>query len=1339
MPLPVPCLKCPVCAVSHTPVSGHLKNGVYASTCQNCGFFFKFRAVEDTADTLTFTVNGTQYTVGNDYDPSMTLLEWLRSQNVSMGTKKLCLEGGCGVCLVSVKLYEPVTTTNQVYSVNACMVQLYMCDGWEITTVEGLGNPAAGLHQIQQRLIQYNGSQCGFCSPGQVMNMYGFLQRNPAPTKQQVEDNFDATICRCTGYRSILDAMKSFAVDTTRSKYSGPIDIEDLTPKLCKTSGTPCTGKCGHKEGADNGRGENSTQQGSAPLHIVSTTAQWFKPTTLPALYALLKQYRDANYRLVFGNTGFGVYNELAPNNYDILIDTRGIKALYGIDFDPVIVLGANLSFSNLLELFERMGTDPATKAYFPDFTKHMKQVASNSIRNVACWAGSLMLKHKHLDFTSDIYTMLETVGTKLFIVDGDTTESQVSLEDFLTLDMKGKVIIAAALPTYNTDDVFIKTFRVAPRLQLSHGYVLAGFNFKLDKNDNFRVKVKPTMVFQGISAKNHATNTENYLNGKQLGDPQVLKTALTTLAQEMAPSVDPVLASPLYRKNLACALFYKFVLNACYVKSAPRFHSGSMNLNRPVSSGVQTYDTVKQDWPLDEPMTKLDAAYQACGEAKYLDDLPLVQGELHAAFVISNQGNATITYMDATAALAMAGVQKFITASDIPAGGKNSFTSHSQGMKTEELLCSGQVLYAGQPLGIIVAADPQTALKAASMVKVAYSNVQKPVTDLNEAIQLKSFFPDPPDPSTAGDAAKAIASSARRVTGSIQMGTQAHFHMETQASRCVPNDDGGLDVQCTTQWIDATGEVIAGILNIPQSAVTVEVKRLGGAFGAKITRNFMTSGACALAAHVMQRPVRLVMDLHTNMRAVGKRNPYYAQYEVGFTDEGKLNGINVTVYGDCGSSPNGSGLSSMFICIDNAYNCANWKVTPVLVKTNKASNTACRAPGSLPAQFIMESMMEHVAKSLNKDPSDVRKLNFYTKGQVTPFGMKLDYCNLAPLVTQLETSCNLAARKTEVSVFNQANRWKKRGLSMVPTKFGIGWLGGTYNVFVAIYHADGTIAIEHGGIEMGQGINTKTAQVCAYELGVPMSLIRVKKGSSVCNANSMTTGGSITSELNAMGVIECCKALKARIDPIRQKMPGTPTWQQVVTQCYQKGVDLTSHYYTFPVHKEPFRYNVYAATVTEAEVDVLTGQCQIIRSDMLYDCGESMNPELDIGQMEGGFMMGLGYHLTEKEKFDPTTGEVLTYGTWEYKPPMPKDIPIDFRIALLKNAPNSLGVLRSKTAGEPPLMMSSSALFAIKHAIEAARAEIGQDTFFILNSPALVEDIQMACKVDPAQFTFGQ
>ncbi|PVD33600.1 hypothetical protein C0Q70_04857 [Pomacea canaliculata] len=1067
---------CPACGTKQNISQRSAGQEEYAGTCISCGFYMKLRLQQGASDGVTFTVNGTQITVRDEFNPATSLNEYLRRTGVSRGTKQLCIEGGCGVCLVAVKLYEPVSATSQVYAVNS---------------------------------------------------------RNPTPTMQQVEDAYDVSICRCTGYRPILDAMKSFASDAPPSLQGGMIDIEDLNPKMCKKTGERCEGKCDNKR--DKKSCSSDRQRDSGSLSNVGARAVWFKPTTLQELYTLLHQHRTDNYRLVFGNTGFGVYKEIGPWMYDILIDIKGIQELYRIEFTPSLVWGANLTLTNIHDLCDKARSN-ASLPYAAVFAEHIKKVANNGVRNLASWAGNLMLKHRHPEFLSDIYTMLDVVGTRLLIGDDTGNRSQCTLKEFLSLDMQGKVIEAALLPTYTDTNNYIRLYRA------DHGHVIAGFNMKIDKTNNCTVLQRPTIVFQGISGTlNRAENTETFLEGKQLGDPQVLRGEY-------------------------------------------QYRSGGVSLVRPVSSATHSYDTRQEEWPLNQAMASIDADYMVSGMSRYLDDVPLEPGELHAAFVLSTQGNAEIASMDAQLALSLPGVLRFIQASDFPAGGQNNFSPGSRA--SEEILSSGRVEYAGQPIGIIVADDPQMASTAASMVRVTYKNVQPPLLDLRTAINQKSFFPRQTDPVIRGtQTVTAIAQSPHRLPGSVEIGDQYHFYLESQSSRCAPNDTGGMDVRATTQWVDSIVSVVSLVLNIPVSSVNLEVERLGGAFGGKITRNHLVSGACALAAYIMQRPVRLVMDLHTNMKSLGKRHPVIAEYEVGFTEEGKLNGLKVTYYHDCGHSDSDGSLSRLINFIDSSYFCPNWNLTTMTVKTNKATNTACRSPQGVPSHFVIETVMEHIAKTLNKDPTEIRKLNLYQEGQFTLNGSKLENCNIGEVVSQLETSSDFEARKRQVAEFNQV------------------------------------------------------AQVCAYELGVPMSLIRVKKIPSTANANSSLTAGSTGSELCCMGVIQCCQTIKANMAPVRMRMPTAP-WKDIVSECYRSGIDLSAHMpiclfcSTNPFSEYHSHYSVYTAAVAEAELDVLTGQSQLNRVDILYDCGES--PEIDIGQMEGGFMLGLGCHLLEESKYQP-------------------------------------------------------------------------------------------------------
>jgi len=309
--------------------------------------------------------------------------------------------------------------------------------------------------------------------------------------------------------------------------------------------------------------------------------------------------------------------------------------------------------------------------------------------------------------------------------------------------------------------------------------------------------------------------------------------------------------------------------------------------------------------------------------------------------------------------------------------------------------------------------------------------------------------------------------------------------------------------------------------------------------------------------------------------------------------------------------------------------------------------------------------------------------------------------------------------------------------LSLVPLKFGIDWAGAHYGCQVSIYWNDGSVAISHGGVEVGQGINTKVAQVCAYTLGIPMELIKVLPTNSLVAANGITTGGSITSENCCAGVIECCKVLKDRMAPIKQTMKD-PSWVDLINKCYGAGIDLSARFWTDPKQKTPLIYYSYGATIAEVDFDVLTGEHQLTRVDILFDCGESTNPALDVGQVEGAFVMGLGYWLTEQCRYDPDTGALVTDSTWEYKPPSSKDIPVDFRVNFVKKNPNPRGVLGAKACGEPPMCMSCSALFALKRAIESARRDTGVDNFFPLHGPATVEACQLLCLNNMTQFVLA-
>ena len=809
-------------------------------------------------------------------------------------------------------------------------------------------------------------------------------------------------------------------------------------------------------------------------------------------------------------------------------------------------------------------------------------------------------------------------------------------------------------------------------------------------------------------------------------------------MQQELVPDTPPAAASVQYRKSLALSLFYKYYL-ACIVDDiSPRVKSAAVPYKRPISQGVQTYSSLPSNYPVTQPMPKLSSALQASGEAQFTTDIPPYPQELAAAFVITTQGNARISSINVDLIKGMPGYVNVVTAADIPPGGQNNFmTLPGNGFFPEPIFATDFSDYAGQAAALVLADTQEYANAIARAVVVGYEDVRKPILTIQDAIAAQSFypFPSPQQVLSVGDAPAAIAASAHIFEGEISCGTQYHFHMETHTTVCLPEDQG-YTVYSSTQWTDLTQSAVATVLGIPVSSVDVRVKRLGGAYGAKITRGHQAAAACALGACLTRRPVRMHMDIDTNMQMVGKRFPFYAQFKVGCTSDGLINGIKMTLYNDSGCSNNDNSIMLAVQSLDNAYNVPNWLVTPISCKTNTCSNTFCRSPGTLPGIFIMESLVDYVAKSLGLDVEQVKRANLYQLGQTTPIGIPLNYCNIRGLWDQLNTSAGVERRKADILVYNQANRWRKRGLSVVPLKFGLDWNNSPFTVLVSVYATDGTVAITHGGVEVGQGIDTKVAQVAARTLGVPLDMIVIKPSNSLTNPNGASTGGSTTSELACLGVLNACNELKSRLTPVQQAM-GNPSWVELVQKCYAAGVDLSSKQHTYLITDYQFAYYAYGVTCTETEVDVLTGETQVLRVDILYDCGESINPEIDVGQVEGAFVMGLGYWMTERVVYDPSSGQLLTHNTWEYKPPSSQDIPIDFRVELLKNAPNPLGILRSKACGEPPQCMSCSVLFAIKRAIESARAEIQQQQVFGLSGPATVEAIQQTCMVDPSQFIF--
>lgn len=927
-----------------------------------------------------------------------------------------------------------------------------------------------------------------------------------------------------------------------------------------------------------------------------------------------------------------------------------------------------------------------------------------------------------------------------------------MSVDKMYEISMTNKLIVSMSLPPIDENKYIFKTYKITPRAISAHAYVNAAFVIPYDAGSG-KVTERPTLLFGGISDKFvHAAATERFLAGRPLADDSTLKGALTNLLDEVNPAHDPEGADVTYRKRLAVNLLYKVILHTLGDKAPAHLRSAGEDLTRTVSKGTQEYDTDKSLWPVNQAVPKLEAQIQTSGEAEYVDDQPAAPGELYGYYVLSTVAKAKINAINATKALAMDGVRAFFTADD--AIGANDFVSmggfipmlgiDGKQIVPEQVFAKDSVRFCGQPIGLVVADSKEIARRAAALVHVEYGGVAPPILTIEQALekqpeglQQSKFVPVN---ITTGDAEAALKTAPHRASGQYHMGTQYHFTMETQTCRVVPNEDGQLNVYSASQSLKDVVDNVSSFVNVPANKINAEIKRLGGGYGGKITNPIPIAMACALAAVKLNRPVRIVLDIENNISMCSTRTPMLANYEVGFTDSGKMEALKMHVVCDMGYS--GSVTNYLEITeaverIQSMYHTDNWLVTPGTVTTDQQITTSTRAPGSTNAMAIIEVLMNRVAHELNMDPWEVRRANLATAegGVPKPLESANDQEVFTKMVNEMFDKAEIKQRKADIEAFNKVNRYRKRSLALVPMRYDVGPMSKMI-CLISIYDKDGTVAVSHGGVEMGQGLNTKVAQTVAYELGIPLSTVSVKANNSLANPNGMVTGGSVGSEFCSYAAKQACQILLERLKPFRAQ-EGEPEkpWVMVVMMASMMGTNLTAHSMQVPL---PKGYTVWGLTAAEAEVDILTGESRFNRVDLYEDAGQALSPWVDIGQIEGAFVMGMGLHLTELFRYDKKTGQRITNRAWSYYPPTHKDIPRDFRVKLLKNNKNETGIYNSKATGEPAVNMSIVCQLAVHQAIAEARRDAGLNDWVQLNSPATVEYTQTACHTTAQMFSLS-
>ncbi|XP_063828755.1 probable aldehyde oxidase gad-3 [Ostrinia nubilalis] len=1260
---------------------------------------------------VQFKINGKPYSVGCDVDSQMTLVEFLRNRAGLRGTKYMCLEAGCGACIVSVVKGEGCTPE----AVNSCMVSILSCQNWDITTIEKLGNRLDGYHPIQKVLAKHNGTQCGHCSPGWVMSMYCLLESKPDITMLEIEKSLGSNICRCTGYRPILEAFKTFAKDAPAPQDIN--DIEDL--HICTKKGIICKHKCDDDDWcvvSHNDVDELNIQE----IHLEDGKC-WYRVQNVNDIFNIFKTKGTDSYMLVAGNTAKGAYPiEEYPN---MIIDISDVQELKTYEIDQNLVCGSGTTLTALLKIFDEFSQQNYFK-YLRVLRDHLDLVAHIPVRNLGTIGGNLMIKHQHNEFPSDIYLLLETVGAQVTIVCSPKVTKIMTMQQFLNTDMKGKVILNVLFPPFNDEMYNVVTYKIMPRAQNAHAVVNAGFLYKYQASNNKVLESR--IVYSGLSPSfTRAKSTELFLFKKELFTNDTLQSALKMLETELKVEAIPGEPSVAYRKQLALALFYKSLLSLCPARLInPRFQSGASKLieSRPVSQARQLFDTDPSTYPLTQPIPKIEALIQCAGEALYTEDHATYPHEVYAALVLSTVGTGEILSIDPSRALKQAGAIAFYSAKDIP--GLNSFTPAEDpfALTNEEMFSSGQIKYFNQPIGVIAAEKKHIANRIAKMVDVTYKNVQKPIIDVKIAkndssrVSLKQEI----DATETGNDVDKVIKANYTVRG------QAHITMETIVCITKPTEEG-LEVHTTTQWMDAPQSMIARALAIEQNRVDVHVRRLGGSFGLKISRNTLSAVACSLVSYKLNRPCRLIMPLTSITRALGKRFPCSSDYEVAVNSQGIIQYMNLDTFEDHGFMVNENLTFLAIGSYNNCYNPSRWKYRNFDTLTDTAKNSWFRAPGHLEAVSTVEVIMDHLSYEMSLDPLEVRLLNLDESASN----------GILDVLSIIKDRAEYNTRQIATQKFNTENRWKKRGLRASLLK----WVQTNpryFNVLLSVFHGDGTVIISHGGIEMGQGINTKAVQVCAYLLNLPLDKIQVKPNSTTISPNVSVSGGSLTTQYAIIGVRKCCLELLERLKPIREQMETGYSWAELIQKAFDSNVNLQVQ--GFAGSESELEYNIFAIGLAEVEVDILTGEREILRVDVVQDVGHSVSPEIDIGQIEGAFIMGLGYWVTEKLEYNSDTGEILTDRTWNYHVPQARDIPQDFRVYFRKNSYGETIIFGSKAVGEPPMCVSVSVPLAIRAAMTSARSDAGisTTTWFEIDGPFSLENVCLAAGTKISDFKFS-
>uniref|UniRef100_A0A672VBY6 Aldehyde oxidase 1 n=1 Tax=Strigops habroptila TaxID=2489341 RepID=A0A672VBY6_STRHB len=1230
------------------------------------------------------------------------------------------------------------------YSANACLLPICCLYGAAVTTVEGVGSTETRVHPVQERLAKCHGSQCGFCSPGMVMSIYTLLRNYPEPTPEQMIAALAGKYCHFLICRYVLKLfLQILCVSESvccQRKANGKCcsdQEDDLFDKEEKVSTSLFS--------IDEFQPLDPTQELIFPPELMRMAENqpkrtlffhgermtWISPVSLDELLDLKAAHPKAP--LVVGNTGVGPEMKFRGVFHPVVIAPARIPDLNVVKYtEDGLTLGAACSLSVAKDVLTNAISEfPEEKTkVFCAVLKQLRTLGGEQIRNVAvcCALLAVMFVTNRRIPLSDIFA---GVGNNTI------TPEEILVSVHIPHSRKGEYVCA---------------FRQAPRRENALSITNAGMRVLFEEGTDI---IKDLSIFYGGAASTTvcAKQTCSALTGRHWNE-QTLDEACRLILKEIAVPGSASGEKVDYKKTLIISFFYRFFLEVLQsLKTTVNYFSMSafdpyhypgipveygsvlQDFKTKMPQSIQIYqpDQSPQD-PVGRPIMHQSGIKHATGEAVYIDDLPSVDGELFLAVVTSSRAHAKIVSIDTSEALKVPGVFDVISAHDVPA--TNEFY-YSDDPEIVFVICVGQIVCA------VVADSDVHAKQAAAKVKIEYEVLEPVILTIEEAIKHNSFF-EPKRKLEQGNVDQAFETVDNIIEGEIHIGGQEHFYMETQSVLAVPKgEDKEMDVYVSTQH-PAVIQVIQSILreSVPANRIMCHVKRVGGAFGGKLLKSGLLASVAAVAAKKTGRAVRFILSRGDDMLITGGRHPFIGKYKVGFMNDGRIRAVDVNYYINGGCTPDESVLVAAvsLLKMDNAYKIPNLRCWAYACKTNLPSNTAFRGFGFPQSALVTETWITEVADKTGLSPEKIREINMYKENEQTHFKQKLDPQNLIRCWNECMEKSAYYSRKKAANEFNKQNYWKKKGIAIVPLKFPFG-LGTRYlsqaSALVHIY-TDGSVLLTHGGIEMGQGIHTKMIQVASRELNIPMSSIHFCETSTTTVPNACASAGSAGTDVNGMAVKDACQTLLKRLQPIINKNPKG-TWNEWIKEAFEQSVSLSATGYFRGYNEnmdwekgegQPFTYFLFGAACSEVEINCLTGDHKNLRTDIVMDIGCSINPAVDIGQIEGAFVQGIGLYTMEELKYSPE-GVLYTRGPDQYKIPAVCDIPEQFSVSLLSSSQNPHAIYASKGIGEAGLFLGCSVFFALRDAVTSVRNERGLKTTFVLNSPLTAEQIRASCADD--------